>query len=554
MKNTTVFRTVILTLIFNVVFSYTSYSQQKEETLNKLFETRYKNEKSGASILISKKGKIIYSKQFGMADVEKNISITENTKFMIGSITKQFTAAAILILQEQGKLNVSESLGNSLPEFASSNYAEVTIESLLTHTSGVPSDNDAKVISKNFKKNIAPQDIANAIKNESLLFKPGEKYDYSNNGYILLGLVIEKVSGLSYAEFLKKNIFKPLKMHNTQVFSYKNTIENSAKGHTNDENNKLKKITYNSSSFSAGAIVSTAKDLNKWVTALFSKKVINKNSLDLMLTNYSLLNNKKLNLGFGWEINEVVGSKTYEHSGFEPGFKANSIYVPKDKFYIVVLQNSEIGSPTPSSIKATAISLDNPYPVKVVDNKLSTEDLNNIVGTYQLKNGGKRIIGKNDKGLYYKALGGKERQLYINDENTLFFEKEYVQLHFEKDTAGKIIATTYKNRNYDAHLLKISNDIPKENVAITIPIATLKKYIGSYKSEQFTMKISLENENLFAQPESADKLKLLSKANNRFFIKELGAEIEFISDNTNEVKYINILLEGNVMKGVRVNN
>ncbi len=554
MKTITIFRALTLTLILNLSFSYTCYSQQKTEALNKLFESRYENKKSGASILISKKGKIIYSKQFGLANVEYNTPVTENTKFAIGSITKQFTAAAILLLQEQGKVDVNTSLGNYLPAFSKPNYSGVTIASLLTHTSGIPSDNDAKVISKNFKNNISPQEIANAIKNESLLFNSGERFDYSNNSYILLGLVIEKTSGLSYSEFLQKNIFKPLKMNNTHVFSFKNTIKNSAKGHTNDENDKLKTITYNSSSFSAGAIISTANDLNKWATALFSKKILNKKSLDLMLTNYSLLNNKKLNMGFGWELNEVTGFKTYEHSGFEPGFKANSIYVPKEELYVIVLQNSEIGSPTPASIKATAITLGNPYPLEIAKNKLSTEDLKNIIGTYQLKNGSKRIIGKNDRGLYYKAPGGKERQLYINNKNMLFFEKEYVQLHFEKDASGIINATTYKNRNYSAHLVKISNTIPKENVAISIPITTLKKYIGSYKSEQFTMQISLENKHLFAQPEGADKLKLLSKANNKFFIKELGAEIEFISDNNNEIKYINIVLEGNVMKGVKVIN
>ncbi len=554
MKNTTVFRTFILTLIFQLFISSTSYSQHYEERLSNLFETRYKGEESGASILISKNGKILYSKQFGLTDVKKQIPITENTTFAIGSITKQFTAAAILILQERGKLNVKESLGKYLPEFAGSNYKEVKIEHLLTHTSGIPSDNKAKVISKNFSKNITPQAIANAIKNEPLLFQPGEKFDYSNNGYMLLGLVIEKVSRLSYGEFLKKNIFKPLKMKNTYVFSPQNSIKNKAKGYTKDNNDKTEMVTYNSSSFSAGAIVSAPKDLNKWVTGLFSKKVIDKKSLNQMLTNYTLLNNKKINKGFGWELNKINGSKSFEHSGFEPGFKANSIYVPEEKLYVVVLQNNEVGSPTPATIKATAISLNKPYPTKNSKNTLSINDLNNIIGTYQLKGGGKRIIGKNDQGFYYKAQGGKERQLYATNENTLFFDREYIQLHFEKDIKGNIIATTYKNRNYEAHLVKISNDIPKENVAISIPITTLKKYIGSYKSEQFTMKISLENENLFAQPEGADKLKLLSKANNKFFIKELGAEIEFVSDNSNAVKYINILLEGNMMKGIKITN
>ncbi len=552
MKNLRTMKALILMLIIGTLLSANSFAQQKNEALNNLFESRYENEKSGASVLISEKGKIIYSKQFGLTDVESNTPITEDTKFAIGSITKQFTAAAILILQEQGKVSINKSLGTYLPEFATKNYEGVTIQHLLTHTSGIPSDNDAKEISKNFKNNMPPREIANAIKNESLLFNSGEKFDYSNNGYILLGLVIEKVSGLSYADFLKKNVFRPLKMKNTTVFSHQKTIDGRAKGHTKDENDVLKNITYNSSSFAAGAIVSTVIDLNKWATALFSKKVISKESLVLMLKNYSLNNNEKVNLGFGWEHNEVRGLKTYEHSGFEPGFKANAIYVPEEELYIVVLQNSEIGSPTPTSIKATAISLNKPYPAKSIAKKLSTEALENIIGTYQLSSGDKRVIGKNDNGLYYKASGGRERQLYIYDDNTLFFEKEYVQLHFEKNGTEKII--TYKNRNYSARLLKVSNDVPKENVAISIPITTLKKYIGSYKSEQFTMKISLENGNIFAQPEGADKLMLQPKGENKFFIKELGAEIEFVSDNTNAVIYINILLEGNVMKGVKVIN
>ena len=554
MKNSRAIRMLILTLIISGLCAHSCYSQQMTAALDKLFESRYENEKSGASVLISKNGHIVYMRQFGLADVENNIPITGSTKFSIGSVTKQFTAGAILMLQEQGKINVNKSVGSYLPEFVVPNYTGVTIAHLLTHTSGVPSDNHAKVISKNLRNHLLPHDIVDAIKNEPLLFVPGEKYDYSNNAYVLLGLVIEKVSGLSYSEFLDRNIFKPLSMTNTQVGYYQDVIMNRANGYTGNENDELVNATYHSSSFSAGAIVSTAEDLNKWIGALFSEKIINKKSLDLMLQNYTLNNGNKLNIGFGWEINEIVGSKTFEHTGFEPGFKTNSIYAPEEELYIVVLQNNEMGSPTPSSIKAMAISLNKPYAVKRLSKQLAKDDLDNIVGTYQLSSGDKRVVGRNDNGFYYKALGGKERQLYVGDKKTLFFEKEYVQLHFENDASGKIIAATYKNRNYEAHLLKISNNVPKENVAISIPTATLKKYIGSYKSEQFIMKISLENENLYAQPEGSDKLMLQPKANNKFFIKEIGAEIEFVSDKTNVIKHINILLEGNVMKGVKVIN
>jgi len=550
MKIESIFKISLFVLMVNTFFSTTLYSQVNTEELNKLFESRYGDKNTGASILISQKGQVVYSRQFGYANIEHKVLVHKDTKFAIGSITKQFTAAAILILQEHGKLDIDKPLANYLEAFNTDTYSNVTLKHLLTHTSGIPPDSKDNYISSNRRTPLSPESIIDKISGEELLFAPGTKYDYSNNGYIILGMVIETMSGLPYPEFLDKHIYTPLGMKQSSVGYYQDIVMERANGYAKDDAENNINSTYHSSSYSAGAIISTPRDLNNWITALFKNQVLNKESQSLMFKNYQLNDSTKTNNGLGWEINEVSGIKTFEHSGFEPGFKANSIYEPKSESYILILQNTQADSPIPVSIRAAAIALGKPYPSKSESKKMKSDELEKYVGKYQLPNGDQRIIGLDKGQLYYKAPGGLERFLYPNEKNTFVFETEYIDLSFEENSKNEIISATFKNRNSHTELTKISNEIPKKNIEISIPVTIMKNYIGSYRSEQFIMHISIDNNTLFAQPEGSEKLRLKPKSNSEFFIPELGAEIEFVT-NENDEEHIIIQLEGNTMKGLK---
>ena len=420
---------------------------------------------------------------------------------------------------------------------------------MLTHTSGLPSNKKELELNKGSIDDKCVTDFTQSLVKENLQFNPGSQYDYSNSGYILLGLIIEKTSGIPYAKYLSDYIFKPNNMTNTYVVFNNEHAENVANGYMENDDESLIGVTPRSSSYAAGAIISTLSDLNKWATSLFNEKIITSESMALMLHNYKLNNGEKLNLGLGWEINEVSGHHTFEHSGFEPGFKINAIYVPSEKLYVVIAQNSEINSPTPTTIKATAICLNKPYPNKVELGPISKSQIDMITGTYELASGKKRFILEKEGSLHYKREGGKASPLFFVDNNTLVFDREYIQLEIADNNT-----IVFHNRNSRTLLKKISNEVPIENVAIRIPQEILTTYVGSFKSEQFTMHITVDDENLFAQPEGSDKLQLQAKGENKFFIEEIGAEIEFVSNESKQISHINIILEGHTMKGERVIN
>ncbi len=539
-----------LTIIYILIFCSASnssnaeivFNEDTEQKLDLLFSKNHNDQQPGLSALISHNGKPLYHKQFGLANMEYDIKVDNTTKFAIGSITKQFTAAAIMMLNEQGKLKTTDFIGTHLPLFPTDKFP-ITIENLLTHTSGLVDYPQVKSIRNQLRNNLSPITIIKEVIKQPLLFQPHDKVAYSNTGYVILGLIIEQISGQSYAEFLNQHIFLPTQMHNTTVAHYTDIIDHRANGYAIDED-RLINATHHSSSFSAGAIVSTAEDLNKWITALNNHQIINKYSLERMYANHTVSNGTESHYGYGWEHNNVAGIKTIEHSGFETGFKANSLFIPDENLFVVVLQNSQFGSPTPAMIKSAAIILNKPYPEKYDHTVLTKKQQLNLIGHYQLHDGKKIILSNENDQLFYNVLGGLKKPLYVKNNNTLYFDDGYKQLHFE----GQKI--TYSNRGMVIKGQKYVNQEHLENVAVSISEEVLSRYVGHYQLHPFIMKITLENGRLFAQPEGEDKLPMQAKSIQQFFIKEIGAEIEFLI--TDDIQTINIILEGNQLSGSRI--
>ena len=225
-------------------------------------------------MLVAKDGKVLYRKGFGYADIKNKILVTPDTKFRIGSVTKQFTAAAILKLQENNLLSVDDKLSKFIPDFPRGD--EVTIHQLLTHISGIHSYTGKHDFLDKVTKTISPDSLVNAIKKDPYDFNPGEKMLYNNSGYFILGYIIAKVSGKPYDVYLKETFFDPLHMDNTGVHYAGIKLEHEAKGYANDNNRYEEALNWDMSwAGGAGAIYSTVDDLLKWNQALYGGKVLN---------------------------------------------------------------------------------------------------------------------------------------------------------------------------------------------------------------------------------------------------------------------------------------
>lgn len=311
------------------------------------------NTTSGASVLISQEGKIIYQNAYGCADIGNKVKVSPNTKFRIGSVTKQFVATAILKLQEDGKLSVNDKLSKYLPDFPKAD--SVTIHHLLTHTSGIHSYTNRPDFIKYTTMPITPDALVDTIKAYPYDFNPGESFLYNNSGFFLLGYIIEKITEKSWGEYLKEVIFDPIGMKSTGVYKTNILLENEAYGYAYDGKNILKSLNWDMEwAGGAGAMYSTTEDLHKWNEAIFNYKVISKESLEKAHSPVILNNGQKIDYGYGWALGKYRGANTVGHGGGLHGFLSYLVRETDSKTNIVVLCNS---TPPPPGINPSANSI-----------------------------------------------------------------------------------------------------------------------------------------------------------------------------------------------------
>lgn len=332
---------VALFLISNSVL----FAQDLDRKIDSLITSKFKPENPGAVFMAVKKGKVIYRKAFGMANLEFDISMKPEFVFEIGSMTKQFTAVSILMLAEQGKLKLNDEITKFIPDYPT-NGNRIAIHHLLTHTSGIKDFTSMKEIKDIARRDISPKELVDFFKNEPVDFKPGEQFKYCNSGYVLLGYIIEIASGKTYQEFVNHNIFEKLGMTDTYYASHERIIKNRVSGYRDKEG--YVNATYISFSipYASGSIMSSVDDMLKWQNAIDANVLLNSISTEKVFTNYKLNNGANIDYGYGWHIKELNKKLVREHGGSIFGFKTMGIYEPTEQIYVVGLSNCDCNSPT----------------------------------------------------------------------------------------------------------------------------------------------------------------------------------------------------------------
>lgn len=293
----------------------------------------------GGSVMVIHQGKAVFTKGFGLADLERKVHCTTNTNFRLASVTKQFTAMAVLILAERRLLTLDERLTDFFPEFPAYGK-DVTVRHLLTHTSGVPDYED--LIPPGTMIPVLDQDVLRLLlKQDKTLFPPGTQYRYSNSGYALLALIVEVCSSQKFARFLKENIFEPLKMTNTLAYEEGyGAIANRAYGHTHRTNGwQRTDQSLTSSVLGDGGIYSSVADLFKWDQALYKSKLVSESTLRVTFSPATPTDKPGRSYGFGWYTGEYRGLKEVWHSGETIGFRARIARFPEKKFTVIILAN-----------------------------------------------------------------------------------------------------------------------------------------------------------------------------------------------------------------------
>lgn len=315
------------------VFSTSGLSQTLQEKVDEYLNAWEKMGRFSGSVLIAKEGKVLFSKGFGMANHEHDIPNTTQTKFRTGSVGKQFTTASVMQLKEQGKLNVDDTLDKYIPDYPHGD--KITIHHLLTHTSGIVNVTSLPEFQQRIRLPTTLEQNIQLFKEKPLEFEPGEKFKYCNSGYLLLGYIIEKVSGQSYEEYLKDNIFGPLGMENSGYDHPSTILKHRASGY-NLTKKGLINGPYNdmSAPHAGGALYSTVEDLLLWDQGLYTETILKKSSLDKMFTPF------KGNYGYGWRIDEIFGHKRIHHGGsIIGGFQMHIARYVDDGILIVFMCN-----------------------------------------------------------------------------------------------------------------------------------------------------------------------------------------------------------------------
>ncbi|MBV8845021.1 MAG: serine hydrolase [Bryobacterales bacterium] len=386
------------------------------------------------SVLVARGNDVLLNKGYGSANLEWDIANSPLTKFRLGSVTKQFTAASVLLLEERGKLKIDDPVKKYMPD-APAAWDKMTIFHVLTHTAGIPNFTGFADYQSTEALPATPEKLVTRFRDKPLEFEPGEKWNYSNSGYVLLGYLIEKISGETYEKFLQENIFGPLGMKDSGYDSNSAVIPRRAAGYAPGPNGPVNAGFINMTvPFSAGALYSTTGDLLKWEQGLFAGKVLSAASLAKMTTPF------KNDYAFGLGVHTVKGHKAIDHNGGIEGFNTILAYYPEDKLTVVVLGNLNGAAPEDIATKLAAIAHGEAVKLQSEREQISIDPavLAREVGAYQLAPGVTMLVTLDGNQLMTK-LGNQQRVPIFPESQTMFFAKVVdAQIEFAKPDAQGI--------------------------------------------------------------------------------------------------------------------
>ena len=421
--------------------------------MDDVVQSYVKDKEFMGSVLAVHNQDVLLNKGYGFANLEWSNSNIPTTKYRLGSLTKQFTAAAILLLEERGLLNIEDCILQHVPN-APTAWKDIKIFNLLNHTHGIPNYTQLPAFAEitTFKK--TPLEQVQLFIDKPLDFEPGTQYVYNNSGYVLLGYLIEVISGKSYEEFITEHIFNPLGMLDSGYDSHSKIIPQRAAGYSKDANG-ISNAGYLDMSlpYSAGSLYSTTEDLLKWLCGLFEEKLISAVSLKKMTTPF------KEHYGFGVEIKEVDGIKVVMHVGGINGFNTTLIYCPETKTAVIVLSNLnttgyvwDVGFLSQNiALKMVALAHNKevvlPSEKRVIT--IQFDVLEQYCGIYRIKMGLDLTLTLNKNHLVAQFSNQPKMTLFAETEHVFYSKIPDIQLKFVKNEMDIVTHVCLSQSGYE---------------------------------------------------------------------------------------------------------
>ena len=410
--------------------------QPMESRFDEYMSAAHKLGRFNGYVLVAREGKAVFKKGYGMANFEDDIPNTPHTKFRLASITKSFTAVAVMMLQERGKLSLSDSICKHLADCPEP-WKQVTVRQLLNHTSGIPDYVSAPDFMRTISLRVTGDELIASFKGRPMLFAPGANFSYSNSNYILLGRIIEGVSGQPYGVFVRENIFAPLRMSNSGYDDNRTPLKHRALGYIKQPDGLVNARHMDMShAYSAGALYSTAEDMLLWDQALYTENLVSKKSLDEIFTP------GQGGVGYGWFIRRAGDRLSATQSGLNSGFAAHVVRYPEEKVCIVLLSNFEntaqhlgrLGHDLAAILYGEKYELPRERVATRVDAKL----FDAYVGEYEFGPNRVMNITKDGDRLFAQRGGAPRDEILPESETKFFLTAADVQFVFLKDGAGNV--------------------------------------------------------------------------------------------------------------------
>lgn len=407
---------------------------QDTARMEQVIQASVQNKTFMGTVLVARGSDVLLNKAFGSANLEWEIPNTPTTKFRLGSITKQFTAASILLLEEREKLKIEDPISKHMPD-APAAWEAITIYNLLTHTSGIPNFTGLPDYRKLQPFTSPVAKTIEAFRDKPLDFAPGEKMSYSNSGYLVLGHIIEKISGTSYAAFVQENIFTPLVMKDSGFDSNSEIIARRAAGYTPSPKGPVNAgFIHMTIPHAAGSLYSTTEDLLRWEQGLFAGKVVSTASLQKMTTPF------KDDYALGVVVRTANGRKSVQHGGGIEGFNTSMVYYPDSRITVVVLSN--INGPAPDQLARALGAVAHGESVTLTSERkeivVAAGTLATYVGNYEMASGVVMAITLDGDRLMGQLTGQGRNQIFPESETVFFLKVVDAQIEFVKDAASVV--------------------------------------------------------------------------------------------------------------------
>ena len=518
--------TVLICLIGNL------WGQHSKAQIEAVVTSYLSPDSPGMAIIVTEKGKVSYKKAFGLSDIATQSELTPDHQFRIGSITKQFTAAAILKLAHEQRLSLQDPIGKYIPHEAGSK--EISIMQLLTHTSGLGNQSDLpSIFQENQEFQHYPQDVIEPILNSPLKFAPGTNYAYSNLGYVVLGYLIEIVSKSPYESFLNTHFFEPLEMNHTGFEYLEDFTANMSKGYSFVNNRYESAAPINMKiPYAAGGLVSTLADLAVWNKAVMQGKVLPMSYVTRLQTSHVLPNGRSTGYSMGWQIGNIQGVRSVKHDGIVNGYTSMAIYLPEKDMFVVALSNCDayrdIELPTS---QIAAVMLGTPFRLKAED--VSNKKWGSYQGIYRHQGKEMKVV-LHDADLMYYAKGGDKTPLVATGENTFSIPGSLDQIEFGENEPSFTLTTLAHVENWNR------TEALTAYQSLALDRAMLDEYVGKYQVPgKFVFEVTRIDDVLYGQIGN-DRKEIFCFATDKFCARDTDAELQFARDEAGKVMHLTL--------------